>query len=144
MPMVHGGSVQRPQSFTDFFHTAGALPHADITRHSATSSSRQTRLNRAGHILCRCHIAFYSAVGNWQSHRLLYHRFHTHTRHGALKEQTAMLALVRDMVVLFVLSLVHMHRATAGASHYLVHQFVLIARMSLKGTTTSFSLHTTL
>ena len=29
MPVVHGGSVQRPQSFAHFSHTAGALTHAD-------------------------------------------------------------------------------------------------------------------
>ena len=44
-----------------------------------------------------------------------------------------MLALVRDMVELFVLPLVHMRRSTKGAIHNLVHQLALSATTSLKG-----------
>ena len=53
-------------------------------------------------------------------------------------------ALVRNMVEFLVLALVHMYRPTKGASHNLVHQLVLSAMTSLKGTVTSFSLHMTL
>ena len=53
-------------------------------------------------------------------------------------------ALVRSMVEFFVLALVHMYRPTKGANHNLVHQLALSAMTSLKGTSTSFSLHTTL
>ena len=83
-------------------------------------------------------------VGNRQSHKLLYHQLHTHTRHGRLKEQTAMEALVRSMVKFPILALVNMDRPTKGASHDLVHQLLLSTATSLKGTSTSFSLHTTL
>ena len=98
----------------------------------------------AGHILRRCHIALHSAFGYQQSHRLRYHRLHTHTRHGILKEQTAMLAIVRNMVEFFVLALINMHRSTEGASHNLVHQLMLYVMLSLKGISTSISLHTML
>ena len=112
---------------------------------SATRSSRYTIFNRAGYILRKCHIASCSAVGgNWQSHWLRYHRFHTHTRHGALKEQPAMKALVRNVVEFFVLALIHMHRSAKGASYNLVLQLALSAATSLKGTSTSSSLHTML
>ena len=53
-------------------------------------------------------------------------------------------ALVRNMVEFFVLSLVDMHGSAKGASYNLVHQLALSTMMSLKGTTTSFSLHTML
>ena len=115
-----------------------------LAQHSATRSSRLTTLNRAGHILRRCHIASCSTVGNQQSHRLLYHQFHTHTRHGSLEKQTAMEALVRSMVKFLILALVNMDRPTKGASYDLVHRLLLSTATSLKGTSTSFSLHTTL
>ena len=83
-------------------------------------------------------------VGYLQSHRLLYHWFHTHTRHGSQKEQTAMKALVRNVVEFLILALINMHRSTKGASYNLVHQLLLSTATSLKGTSTSFSLHTTL
>ena len=53
-------------------------------------------------------------------------------------------ALVRSMVKFLILALVNMDRPTKGASHDLVHQLLLGTAMSLKGTTTSLSLHTTL
>ena len=53
-------------------------------------------------------------------------------------------ALVRSMVEFSVLALVNMDRPTKGASHDLVHQLLLGTATSLKGTATSFSLHTTL
>ena len=115
-----------------------------LARRNATRSNRQTFLNRAGHIQRRCHIASCSAVGNRQSHRLLYHRFNAHTRHGAPKEQTAMKALVRNVTEFLVLALINMHGSTEGTSYNLVHQLSLSTATSLKGTATSFSLHTTL
>ena len=115
-----------------------------LARRSATRSNRQTFFNRAGYIQRRCHIAPRSAIGDRWRHRLLYHRFNAHTRHGAPEEQTAMKALVRDVVKFLVLALIHVHGSTKGASHNLVHQLPLNAATSLKGTATSFSLHTTL
>ena len=73
-----------------------------------------------------------------------YHRFHTHTRYGALEKQTAMLALIRNVVKLPVLALINMHTATVLASHDLVHQLMLNATLSLKATSTNISLHTML
>ena len=74
----------------------------------------------------------------------MYHWFHTHTRHGSLEKQTAMEALVRSMVKFLVLALVNIDRPTKGANHDLVHQLSLSTATSLKGTSTSFSLHMTL
>ena len=145
MLVVHGGLAQG-QSFARFSHTLGAHPHADYRLLDAVQpvATGKHSLNRAGYIQRRCHIAPRSTVGNRQSHRLLYHRFHTHARHGSLKEQTAMEALVRSMVKFLILALVNMDRPTKGASHDLVHQLLLGTATSLKGTTASFSLHTTL
>ena len=55
-----------------------------------------------------------------------------------------MKALVRNVVEISVLALVNMHRSTKGTSYNLVHQLSLSTATSLKGTATSFSLHTTL
>ena len=102
-------------------------------------------LNRAGHIQRRCHIASRSsAIGNRQSHRLCTIGSTPTQGTAALKEQTAMEALVRSMVKFFVLALVNMHRPTKGTSHNLVTPTLLSTATSLKGTATSFSLHMTL
>ena len=53
-------------------------------------------------------------------------------------------ALVRDVVKFLILALIHMHGTTEGTSYNLVHQLLLGTATSLKGTATSFSLHTTL
>ena len=129
-----------------FFHFSQSTPtcRLPLARRSATRSNRQTFFNRAGYIQRRCHIASRSAVGYRQSYRFWYHRFNAHTRHRALEEQTAMEALVRNVVKFLVLALIHMHGSTKGASHNLVHQLSLGTATSLKGTATSFSLHTTL
>ena len=128
-----------------FTHRSTHTCRLTLARRRATRSIRQTIFNRAGYILRKCHLASRNTVGsNRQSHRLMYHRCHTHTRHGALKEQTAMRALVRDVVELFILALINMHGSTEGTSYDLVHQLALSAATSLKGTITSFSLHTTL
>ena len=103
-----------------------------LARHSATRSIRQTSLNWAGHILCKCHIAFRSMVGYRQCHQLRYHRFHTHTRHGTLEKQTAMLALMGNVVEFLIFALVNMHSVTKLASHDLVHPLTLYAMLSLK------------
>ena len=104
-----------------------------LARRSATRSNRQTFLNRAGHIQRRCHIASRSTVGNrCRATGFCTIRFHTHTRHGSLKKQTAMEALVRSMVKFPVLALVNMHRPTKGASHDLVHQLCLALRQASK------------
>ena len=53
-------------------------------------------------------------------------------------------ALVQNMVEFLTLALVNMHGSAKGTSYNLVHQLVLSTTTSLKGTSTSFSLHTTL
>ena len=49
-------------------------------------------------------------------------------------------ALVRDVVKFLIPALVHMHGTTEGTSHDLVHQLVLSATTSLKGTDVSTDL----
>ena len=53
-----------------------------------------------------------------------------------------MKALVRNVIESFVLALINMHVSTEGTSYDLVHQLLLGTATSLKGTATSFSLHT--
>ena len=53
-------------------------------------------------------------------------------------------ALVRNVVEFFILALINMHGSAKGTSYNLVHQLALSATTSLKGTSTSFSPHTTL
>ena len=52
-----------------------------------------------------------------------------------------MLALMTNVVEFFILVLVNMHRSMELASHNLVHQKMLHTALSLKGTSTSISLH---
>ena len=50
MPVVHGGSVQKPQSFTHFSHIAEAHPHADYRLLDAVQPEAASKLVSTGQV----------------------------------------------------------------------------------------------
>ena len=92
-------------------HTTLRCGHRFAT-HIATNSIRLRNFSRAGYILYRYHIAQCNLFGCQLHSRLRHNRLNPYTRHGAAKKQTAMKALVLQMVEFCELALVNMDRFT--------------------------------
>ena len=87
--------------------------------HIATSSIQLRNFRRTGYTLYWYHIAQRSLL---LYSRLRHNRLNSSTRHGAAKEQTAMRALVLQMVEFGELALVNVNQFTERTRHNLMHQ----------------------